>query len=149
MGNEMTTIDRVHMAYSGTTIKTFGLDTRFNIKECEIIEVPKEVYIPSTVKLGFIHGFHFECSPSTLILTKDNGYVEVSSLKKDDKVALFMFSAETGKFIFEESIITTYEYNPILQLQVPAYLFVSQYENLLLPQYNEGSSGIAFIDIKQ
>lgn len=149
IGDEMSTARQVHFAHSGKSVKTFGLDARYNIVECEIIQIPEEIYIPSKVSIGLAYGFHFECSPTSLILTKENGYKEVQSLKKGDKVAIFMFDSSTGKFIFEETPITTYEYSPIIELKIPAYLFVSEFQNLLLPYYIPGSSGIAFVDVKQ
>ncbi len=149
IGDQLIDMNKLHIGYSGQNVKTFAVNpSTYQIDECHILEVPQQVFVPNTIKIGLHYGFHFECTPGSLILSTE-GFKHAENLKKGDKLQVLTFNAENGQSFMEEGEITVYEYNTEIQLQVPVYLFISEYENILLPYYKEGSKLIAFIDVKQ
>lgn len=143
---------QLHLGYSGKNVKSFATNPnkQFTVDECRITEVPQEVFVPYTVKIGFASGFHFECTPGSLIATQQNGFVPVETLEKGSKVCMILFNSESGEFFYDaETAVTEIDKSTDSTLQVPVYLFISEFKNILLPYYKEGSNMIGFINLKQ
>lgn len=149
IGDQIISMRQLHIGYAGQSVKTFGINTStYQMDECGILEVPQEVYTSSIVRIGLHYGQHFECTPGSLILT-DEGFKPAEQLKKDDKLKVIYFNQTNGQSFTDDGFITTYEYEPTLTLQTPVYMFISEFENILLPYYKEGAEMAAFVNVRQ
>lgn len=141
----------LHIGYSGRDVKTFGINifNNYVVDECKLLEVPQEVYAQETVRILFASGTHLECTPGTLIATLNDGFVPVETLTKDGKVYMIVFNSETGQFFYGEELAITDIDRSVRAIAVPVYLFISEFENILLPYQSNGSNILGFINIKQ
>lgn len=149
VGDQIINMRQLHLGYSGQSVKTFAINTKtYQLDECKILEVPQEIYTSSIVRIGLHYGQHFECTPTSLILTSE-GFKPADSVKKGDALKVLYFNQTTGESFTDNGFITTYEYDPVLTLQIPVYLFISEYQNILLPYYKEGAEMAAFVNVRQ
>ena len=149
IGDQMINMRQLHMAYSGQPVKTLCVNLKtMQMDDCNILEIPQEVYTSSIVRIGTHYGQHFECKPGTLILTAD-GFKPADQIKKGDKLKVLFFNNTNKQTFTGDGFVTTYEYEPLLVLQTPVYMFISEYQNILLPYYKEGAEIAAFINVRQ
>jgi len=148
MDNEIVTMAQVFMAHSATNLNSMALNSKGAVVNTHIMEIPQEITIPESVRIQLHYGLEFECSPGTLILTRE-GFKEAQNINKEDILDLIMFDYESGKVHLEDAIVSNIEKSSIIQVAKKAYIFISEHNNVLIPYYKEGSNHIGFICIKQ
>ena len=151
VGDQIITMGALHIGYSGRDVKTVGINVFNNyiLDECSILEVPQEIYANETVRISLASGHKFECVPSTLISTVKDGFIPVGLLEKGSKIRMILFNSDSGEIFYgEETKVVDIDKGTRI-INVPVYLFISEFENILLPYYKEGSNTIGFINIKQ
>lgn len=148
MDDKIVSMFQIHAAHSAQGLNSFGILSG-NIVETHIMEIPQEIMVPETVQIKFHFGLGIECSPGTLFLTIDYGFMQAEKLNKGDVVAVYLFNKENGSIRVEKGEIENIQKSSIIQVPKKAYLFVSETNNILIPYYKDGSSSIGFVCIKQ
>ena len=147
--NEIVSLEKIFMVNKDASdLNSFALNSKGNIVNAKIMEVPQQITIPETVKIQLHYGLGIECSPGTPILTRE-GFKPAQDLTKDTIVDLLMFNYSSGDFHLEDAEIIDIQKSSIIQVQKKAYLFISEFNNILIPYYKEGADSIGFICIQQ
>ena len=149
VGDKMITMRQLHIGYSGQAVSTLGVNLKtFQMDEAEILEIPQEIYTPSIVHIGVHYGQHLDCTPGSLILTTD-GFKRADAIRKGDTLKILFFNNTNHETYTGDGHITVYENESVLALQTPVYVFITEYQNILIPYHTEGSDIMAFINVRQ
>lgn len=149
VGDKMITMRQLHIGYSGQAVSTLGVNLKtFQMDEAEILEIPQEIYTPSIVRIGLHYGQHLECTPGSLILTTE-GFKRADVIRKGDTLKILFFNNNNHQTYTGDGHVTTYENESVLALQTPVYVFITEYQNILIPYHAEGSDTMTFINVRQ
>lgn len=142
----------LHIGYSGRETKTLGISPKSQCMEKQgLLEIPKEIYLDSTVKVAFGPGLEIECAPFCMLLLEDSvGYKCVDDLKIGDKILVTKWHSQTGvDYVETEPVTGISKGGYISQIKTPMYVIVTEYENIFIPFAVEGSPLVWIINFLQ
>lgn len=149
---QVITMTSLHIGYSGKETKTLGINPTSQCMEKQgLLEIPKEVYVDSTVKISFGPGLEIECAPSCKILLEgDVGYKCVDDLKFGDKILVTKWHSETGvDYVEGEPVTGISKGGFISKIKTPMYAIITEYQNVFIPFYVKGSPLVWIINFQQ
>ena len=142
------TFARISEVYKreGNIFKTFSLDEKAVPYLADTILIPTQ---PSTkwYSISFSNGLAVVCTKSTLFLT-DEGYISAPNLVIGLEINELIYDIATSDIMMSKTKVIATEYKEV-EGGAPAYYFLNQNSNMLIPAYNESLNKISFINIMQ
>ena len=156
INKELSSVAQLHLGYSGKETVTYGINTStdYTVDDCRILEVPKEIYSVDIVDITFsdetLHEFSLHCTKGSKIATNNNGFVDVNHLEVGSEVFSIYYNDDYKKYYYGGAPKVTKIDKTSKILQTPVYLFMSEYQNILIPFKIEGKDkDFLFLNMRQ
>ena len=125
---------------------TFALNDDYEVINSEVNSIPKEIELNELWDIALSNGYHFTCTPNTLILCT-NGWKEAKSIVTNDTIMGVGYSDE--KNLVGRVFLCTHSARNYKLLAEKVYYFMAKHCNILLPHYSPDDNQLNFICIHQ
>ena len=141
-------ISSVYNMYAGP-FNTFSIGSDLTPSMTKTVLVPAIANAKNWYVIKLSNGLMIKCGPSTMFLTSvDKRYIVVEQLKVGTELCEVTYDISSNNIIIGKTTIELIEFveSPIGE---PAYYFINETKNMMLPAYNKDKNTISFVNIMQ
>lgn len=141
-------ISTIYNMYAGA-FKTFSIGKDFTPSMTNTMLVPAIGNAKNWYVIKLSNSLMFKCGPSTMFLTDlEKKYIRVDQLKAGTELCEVIYDIATNNIIIGKTTIELVEAVETPQGE-PAYYFINETKNMMIPAYNKDMNYISFVNIMQ